>query len=263
MSNKEDFVRLSAFMISLALLGFLEIYFKRRAPGQNKIYRWKVNISLALINSLGLKLLSFISPVLVARTVSSQGYGFLNQFDLQDLWKGVVTFLFLDVLIYWQHRIFHRVPALWSLHLVHHSDKDLDVSTGFRFHPVEMILSMMIKLAGVVVIGGSPEGVFAAELALSLGALFSHANINLGRADKFIQVILVSPDMHRVHHGLKRQYCDTNFGFSLSLWDRLFRTYYDSDKVGHQNIVLGGSRSGICYPFSLTGLLKAPFAKKR
>lgn len=257
----QEIVRLSFFLFFLIFFAVMEIIIERKKRKQKRIHRWKINGSLALINTFSHKILFFISPMITAQLALKYQFGLLNQFHIQDFLKGALTFIFLDMLIYWQHRIFHKIPILWRLHLVHHSDKDMDVSTGFRFHFAEMTLSMLIKTLGVLFIGGSPEGVFAAELALSLGALFSHANIDLGSRDLLLQKFVVTPDMHRIHHGLDRRLSDTNFSFSISVWDRIFGTYQGSDSANHDALELGGIFPGKDQPESLISLILAPFKR--
>lgn len=234
----EATVRLAVFAGLLLALFLLERLWPRRDAGG--LGRVGVNLLLVGFNTLLMRLCFPVLAVGVAVWAQSRGAGFFNAQDWPMGLEILLAVLLLDMIIYWQHRIFHAVPWLWRLHRVHHSDLGFDVSTGVRFHPVEIMLSMLIKMAVVLVLGADPLAVIVFEILLSASSLFEHANLRLPVAiDRLLRIFIVTPDMHRVHHSVYRQETDSNFGFNLSIWDRIFRSYHAQPRDGHDHMRIG------------------------
>lgn len=233
-------IRLGVFMFLLMGFTFLENSFPRRNVSFEKLFRWINNLAMSLVNSLALKLFFPMLAFGIALFAQEQGLGLFNNLEWPFFIKVIVSLLLLDVLIYGQHIVFHKVPWLWRLHRVHHSDIALEASTGIRFHFVEIILSMIIKIAVVLLLGVPAIAVLVFELVLNAGSLFNHSNLRLPlRVDKYLRLFIVTPDMHRVHHSIYREETDSNYGFNLSCWDRLFRTYTAQPKDGHEKMLIG------------------------
>ena len=212
----------------------------RRALILAKGSRWVNNLGLTFLNTFILRALFPSAAVGLAIEASRHGWGALNQVNLPEGTRLFVGIVALDLAIYFQHVLFHAVPALWRLHRVHHADLDFDVTTGARFHPIEMVLSMVIKLATIMALGAPPIAVLLFELVLSAAAMFSHANARLPLAiDRVLRWMVVTPDMHRVHHSVVSNETNSNFGFNLSLWDRLLGTYRAQPCEGHLGMVIG------------------------
>jgi sterol desaturase/sphingolipid hydroxylase (fatty acid hydroxylase superfamily) len=205
--------------------------------------RWLPNLGLVAVNTLCLRLLFPVTAVGLAVMGQEQQWGLLNQFvwpEWLEWTKLLLAVILLDLVIYLQHAVFHALPVLWRLHMVHHADLDLDVTTGLRFHPVEIILSMVIKLAAVHTIGASPLAVLIFEVLLNAMALFNHSNIRMPESvDRGLRWLVVTPDMHRSHHSHLSPETNMNFGFNLSLWDRMFGTYWPRPAEGHEHMVIG------------------------
>lgn len=233
-------LRLSAFFGIFMLMAGWELLRPRRVLRLGKPLRWGNNIALVFLNSALLRLLFPTAAIGMALWVQEQQWGLLNQLDL-PLWLGVpLTLLLLDLLIYWQHRLFHRIPLLWRLHRVHHADPDYDVTTGARFHPLEILLSMLIKFAAILLLGPPLVAVLLFEVILNAMAMFNHGNVGLPETlDKWLRRGLVTPDMHRVHHSVRSDEMHFNFGFNLSIWDRLFSSYVAQPNRGHQQMQIG------------------------
>jgi len=240
MANLEDsegLLRLTAFIVlSVGLIG-VEAWRPRRLDA-NRRGRWPLNLSLAVTNAIVVRLIAPASGVTFALWAEGRGIGATRLFELPAAIEFAGSVLALDLLVYAQHRLFHAVPALWSLHRLHHTDRTMDISTGVRFHPAEIAISTVYKGVWIVALGVSPAATVAFELLLSLGSLFSHANIRLG-PDRLWQAVVVTPDMHRVHHSTDVLEQNTNFGFSLSCWDRACGTYRARPAGHHETMPLG------------------------
>ena len=241
--ENETLIRLTVFFGLFALFGALEALLprrKRRAP-QSK--RWMTNWAISIADTLTLRLVAIAVPLLAvgaAIDASNQGYGLLNRIDGPIWAETLVAVLFFDFAIWAQHLVTHKVPFLWRFHRVHHADRDIDVSTAIRFHPVEIAFSMALKIGLVYLIGPSALAIFLFEIILNGTAMFNHANIRLPLAlDALVRRVLVTPDMHRVHHSDKRSEHDSNYGFSLSIWDRMFGTYIAQPAKGHDEMTIG------------------------
>jgi len=243
--ENELLIRLSVFVGLFAFLAMVETYAPRRLRVQTRGGRWITNWGMTVINTLVLRALGFVivMPLLAvgaALDAQAMGYGLFNQIDLPFWVEVVLTILILDFAIWAQHLITHKVPLLWRLHQVHHSDRDLDVTSAIRFHPVEIALSMVLKIGLVYLLGPAALAVVLFEIILNGTAMFNHANIALPLwLDRWLRLIIVTPDMHRVHHSDERSEHDSNYGFSLSIWDRAFGTYIPQPALGHNEMTVG------------------------
>lgn len=258
--NNESSIRLSLFLFALILLVYIEARFPKKARVMPRSDRWPTNLLLTFLSSLFVRMLFPIAAFGAAQTATDNGWGLFNLIELPALVEMLFAIVILDLAIYWQHRLFHRIPIFWALHKVHHVDRDIDVTTGSRFHPLEIGLSMLIKMSLVLVIGAPVLAVIIFELILSLCALFHHANVKLPQAaDRVIRRILVTPDMHRVHHSIVVPETDSNFGFSTSLWDKLFGTYVDQPKAGQDDMIIGLQEHQNSDPANVFWSLLLPF----
>ncbi len=236
----EALLRLFAFAGLLILFSVLEALLPRRARTMPRIARWSANLGLSVINTL---LLRFAVPVLavgVAFWAQDQGIGIFNLVALPWAVELIAALLLLDALIWAQHLVMHKVPLLWRLHGVHHTDRDLDATTALRFHPAEILVSMAIKIGAVALIGPSVAAVILFEVILNGMSLFNHACLRLPLgADRWLRWLIVTPDMHRIHHSVHQRETDSNYGFNLSIWDRLFGTYTADPRDGQVEMELG------------------------
>jgi sterol desaturase/sphingolipid hydroxylase (fatty acid hydroxylase superfamily) len=239
-ANSELFVRIGAavgIFLALALWEFLN---PRRALSIGRARRWPSNLGILLLDAALVRLLIPLAAVASAVIAARQGWGLLNITPWPGWLEGLIGFLALDLAIYAQHVAFHKAPVLWRLHRMHHADLDIDVSTGLRFHPIEIILSMLIKMGIVIVVGVPALAVVAFEVVLNATSMFNHSNAAMpGWLDRIVRLVVVTPDMHRVHHSIKRHETDSNFGFNLPWWDRLFGTYRAEPEAGHQGMTVG------------------------
>jgi sterol desaturase/sphingolipid hydroxylase (fatty acid hydroxylase superfamily) len=235
----EAVVRLTAFFGILGLVMLLQWRFPLRGDGR-LARRQAVNIGLVLVGTALLRLGMPVLAVGWAIEVQTRGLGVLPWLALPGWAAFVTAVLLLDMVIYFQHRMFHRLPWLWRLHRVHHSDPSFDVSTGVRFHPVELMVSLLIKLSAIAILGAPPVAVLVFELLLSVGALLTHADVALPRRiDHRLRWLLVTPSMHRIHHSPLRIETDSNYGFHLSIWDRLFRSYRQHPTEAERTMTIG------------------------
>lgn len=238
--SNEPAIRLTAYLGILGLLAAAELLAPRRRLGQGRLRRWPANLGIAALNTLMLRLVAPGAAVGVALWAAEAGIGLFNLVAIPHWLAVMACVLALDLLIYGQHVAFHKVAPLWRLHRMHHADLDIDVTTGARFHPVEILLSLGIKLAAVLALGAPPLSVLLFEVLLNATSMFNHANLALpGWLDRWLRLVLVTPDMHRVHHSWHRDETDSNFGFSLPWWDRLFGTYRAQPRDGHDGMTIG------------------------
>lgn len=243
--NYEASIRLGCFMGLFILMALLEMQFPRRQHTTKRVWgmRWLNNLSLAFIASIVSRIMLPISLAGFAFYCQQAGWGLFNQVFFQPL-NNILIFIFslilFDFIIYWQHRIFHYIPFLWRLHKVHHSDQNFDTTTGIRFHPLEILFSIAIKFTVVVIFGLSAESIIAFEVILNGLALFNHSNFKIPLTmDYYLRKLIVTPDMHRVHHSQIPKETNSNFGFNISFWDRLFGSYIAQPSLGHDNIEIG------------------------
>ena len=235
--------RLGAFVGLFALFATLEALVPRRARSQPRSARWFTNLSIVVLDTLALRALAIALPLLAvgaAVDAGRMGWGLFNTLDW-PLWLEVVlAILILDLAIWAQHLVTHKVPILWRFHRVHHADRDFDVTTALRFHPVEILASMMLKIGLVYLLGPAALAVLLFEIILNGTAMFNHSNLRLPLwLDRAVRLVLVTPDMHRVHHSIHRHEHDSNYGFALSVWDRIFRTYRPKPEAGHDLMTVG------------------------
>jgi sterol desaturase/sphingolipid hydroxylase (fatty acid hydroxylase superfamily) len=233
-------LRLACFLALLMTLSVAEAAWPRHSAAPLRRARWPVNFGLGLLNVLCLKVLLPWLAVDAALWAQANHVGLLPRLALPSWLAAVIAFAALDLVIYAQHRLMHRVPFLWRLHRMHHTDLALDVSSGVRFHPAEILFSMGIKMGAVVLLGAAPEVVLVFEIVLSSFSLLTHANIGLPAGlDRRLRRVFVTPDMHRIHHSIRRAEHDTNFGFHVSFWDRLFGSYRAAPGSDASTMTLG------------------------
>jgi len=251
----------SAAVFALIVLG--EVMFPRRPQQIGRVWRWPNNLGIVLLDTALVRILFPTALVAVALAAQAGGWGILNAFALPGWLAAPLAILALDVAIYFQHRGFHAVPVLWRLHRMHHADLEFDVTTGLRFHPLEILLSLAIKCAIVVLIGAPAVAVVIFEIALNAASLFNHANLRLSAGlDGWLRHVLVTPDMHRVHHSIVRSETDSNFGFTVSWWDRLFRTYRAQPAAGQDAMTIGIPKFREPSELRLDRMLLQPFRRE-
>ena len=261
----ENQLRLTIFVAVLLLLAILETVFPQRARTQTRKSRWTTNFALVAINAIVLRLLGPIAAVVSAEFAMANGWGVLNHsmVALPLLFEIVFAVILLDLAIYAQHVASHKLPVLWRLHKVHHADRDIDFTTGVRFHPIEAALSMMFKCAVVLALGPQLIAVVVFEIVLNASAMFNHANLKLSKSfDAWLRLFIVTPDMHRVHHSVIPVETDSNYGFFLPFWDRLFNTYIDQPKMGHEFMTIGLNEYQTRKPSELAWVISVPFRDK-
>lgn len=238
--DTEATVRFAAFAVVFALMAAWEVVAPRRELSLPKSRRWPANLGVTLLNVTLVRVLFPTATVGIALAAAERGWGLFNALAVPLPLALAASFLALDLVIWIQHVAFHRVPLLARLHRMHHIDLDIDVTTGLRFHPVEILASLLIKFAAVIALGAPAAAVLAFELALNLGSLFNHGNVRMpGALDRALRLLVVTPDMHRVHHSILSEEINSNFGFFLSWWDRLFGTYRAAPQAGHDGITIG------------------------
>lgn len=256
----EPAIRLAAFAAVLFSLGLWELLAPHRQARRRS--RWPGNVGLVALDTTVVRILFPAAAVGAAVFAGARGWGLLNQFATPGWIELLVAVVLLDLLIYGQHVLFHRVPVLWRLHRVHHSDSVMDVTTGLRFHPVEIVLSMVVKIAAVVVLGASPLAVLLFEILLNASAMFTHANARLPLGlDAVVRRVFVTPDMHRVHHSDVPRETHSNFGFNLAIWDRLFGTYRAQPAAGHGGMTIGVAELRDPSEARLDRMLTQPFRR--
>ncbi len=233
-------IRLGFFFSIFAIMAIWEVLAPRRELQLSRVTRWSSNLGLVVLNSLVLRLLFPAAAVGVAIFAEGQGVGLLHIYQIPFDLAVIVSVIAMDFVIWVQHVMFHAIPLLWRLHRVHHADLDYDVTTGARFHTIEIILSMLIKFAAIMLLGPPVVAVVIFEVLLNATAMFNHANVGLPPAlDRILRWIVVTPDMHRVHHSVEDDEANSNFGFSLTWWDRIFGTYRDQPRAGHRGMTIG------------------------
>jgi sterol desaturase/sphingolipid hydroxylase (fatty acid hydroxylase superfamily) len=263
-TENEKTIRLSFFIGTLAIMALWEVIAPKRALTVSKALRWSNNLGLVFFNSFIVRLLFPAAAIGVAAFANEHGWGLLNYYSIPFALSVVISIIAMDFIIYLQHVMVHAVPVLWRLHRVHHADLDYDVTTGARFHTLEIILSMLIKFATIVVLGPPVVAVIIFEVALNAMAMFNHGNVGLPKAlDKILRWFIVTPDMHRVHHSVEDDETNSNFGFNLTWWDRLFGTYRDQPRGGHQAMKIGIHKfTDVKQTNWITGMLAMPFMGK-
>jgi len=264
----EGLYRFLFFAGIFLLMGFAELIVPKRLNGQRKFDRWLTNISIGGIDSFLIRLLGFVSIPIVAVGAAlfaeDVGFGLFHLIQLPGWLEVIVAFVILDFAIYLQHVASHKIPILWNVHQVHHSDTHIDVTTAVRFHPIEIGLSMLYKVIWVFVFGIDVFAVLLFEISLNGFAMFNHANVALPKGlDRILRLIIVTPDMHRVHHSIKTNETDSNYGFNLAIWDRMFKTYIPQPKDGHTKMLIGLSSYRGANPSKFLWSISLPFRNNK
>jgi sterol desaturase/sphingolipid hydroxylase (fatty acid hydroxylase superfamily) len=259
----ESVIRLSSFLGVFALLALWEAIAPRRAPEASKVVRWSNHVALAIANILLIRLLFPLAAVGLAVFAEERGTGVLNMFPVPYVVAIVVSLLAFDLAVYLIHLAFHTAPVLWRMHRVHHADVDVDVSTAVRFHPIQMVLSAAVKLAVILVLGPPVLAVVLFETLFHALLLFNHSNVRIVPAvERILRWFIVTPDMHRVHHSIHVAETNSNFGFALPWWDRLFGTYRAEPAIGHEEMTLGIQSFRAERDFWLDRMLLNPFLEE-
>jgi sterol desaturase/sphingolipid hydroxylase (fatty acid hydroxylase superfamily) len=259
--TNEAAIRLTAFFGIFALMAVWEVAAPRRTRLHSRAVRWSATLGLVVFTTILVRLVFPFAAVAFATLAAQRGWGLLNNIDLPGWLALLLAVVAMDFAIWLQHVMVHAVPVLWRLHQVHHADPDYDVTTGARFHPLEIILSMLIKFSVIAVLGAPAAAVLVFEVLLNATAMFNHGNIKLpGGIDVGLRLLLVTPDMHRVHHSTDNAEANSNFGFNLSLWDRLFGTYRAAARLPQESMNIGvAGLTGDPRCVSLGGMLVIPF----
>ncbi|MGQ0810551.1 MAG: sterol desaturase family protein [Nitrospiraceae bacterium] len=261
--STDTLIRLVAFLGVLGLMAAWEVLAPRRRLATSKLRRWAANCSVVALNAVIIRVLFGAGAIGMAVLAVEHGWGVLSSLSWPPWLKGILAVIALDLLLYLQHVLFHAVPAFWRFHMMHHADLDCDVTTGVRFHPIEVAISMVFKLAAIVVIGASPAAVLTFEALLNVTSMFNHSNVLMPAAvDRILRWFLVTPDMHRIHHSTFPSETNTNFGFNLPWWDRLLGTYRAAPAGGHEGMTLGLEQFRDPARLSLPGMLLLPFVSK-
>jgi sterol desaturase/sphingolipid hydroxylase (fatty acid hydroxylase superfamily) len=236
----EPAIRIGFFVAIFALVALWELVAPQRRLTVSKALRWSSNLGLVVLNTVLLRLMFPLAAVGMAALSAANGWGLLNHFNV-PFWLAVpLAVMAMDFVIWLQHVMVHAVPVLWRLHRVHHADPDYDLTTGARFHPLEIALSMLIKIATIAVLGPPVLAVLIFEVILNAAAMFNHGNIRLPVGlDRVLRCVIVTPDMHRVHHSVEEDETNSNFGFNLPWWDRLFGTYRAQPRAGQVGMTIG------------------------
>lgn len=260
MMENEPIIRLGFFLGVFPALALAEVIAPRRRLNTSKSARWFANIGIVIINTAVVRLLFPVAAAGTAVAAAQSHWGLFNNVSA-PYWVAVVSsVVILDFVIYLQHAMFHAIPTLWRLHMIHHADLDVDLTTGSRFHPIEIILSMLIKIAAVLLLGAPVAAVIIFEVVLNAAAMFNHGNLRIPlHIDRILRRIVVTPDMHRVHHSVFPFEANSNFGFNLSWWDRLMGTYRDQPRSGHEEMTIGLNQYLDPSHLTLLRILALPF----
>ena len=256
----ESHIRLAAFGGVFILMAAWEFVLPRRKQAVGRGWRWPNNLGIVVVNAVLVRIVFPTTAVGVALLAEARGFGLFNVVAL-PAWVGVVaSVVVLDLAIYLQHVLFHAVPALWRLHRMHHADLEFDVSTGLRFHPIEILLSMLIKFAVIAALGATALSVLIFEILLNATSMFNHGNVRIPAGiDGVLRWLVVTPDMHRVHHSILVRETNSNFGFNLPWWDRLFGTYRAQPAAGHEAMTVGIEQFRDSRELGLDRMLVQPF----
>ncbi|AFM24784.1 sterol desaturase family protein [Desulfomonile tiedjei] len=261
--ENEPFIRLGAFLGIFFGMALAELVAPRRRLLTSKASRWFANIGIVAINTVLVRLLFPVAAVGMAVIAAQRSWGLFNNVAVPYWMAVVLSVVILDFVIYLQHVLFHATPIFWRLHMMHHADMDFDFTTGSRFHPIEIVLSMLIKMASVVLIGAPAVSVIIFEVLLNATSMFNHANVRLPLGiDRVLRLFVVTPDMHRVHHSVFPFETNSNFGFNLPWWDRLMGTYRDQPRLGHEGMTIGLNQFRDPSRLTLLGILALPFVGK-
>jgi sterol desaturase/sphingolipid hydroxylase (fatty acid hydroxylase superfamily) len=253
-------LRLGFFFGIFAAVSLWELAAPRRTLQASKALRWTSNLAITVLNSFLVRLIFPVAAIGVAGFAAQRGVGLFHFFQLPYPLAVLLSILALDLAIYLQHLMFHAVPLLWRLHRMHHADLDVDVTTGARFHPIEIALSMLYKFAVILVLGAPALAVLVFEILLNAASMFNHGNVRIPRAiDRILRWVIVTPDMHRVHHSIDARETNSNFGFNLPWWDRVFGTYRAQPQAGHPAMTIGIEQFRASRELWLDRMLLQPF----
>lgn len=263
LSFSEPVIRFGAFVGVFVVMVVWELAAPKRPQAISRARRWPGNLGLSIINTLALRILFPAAAVGAAIFAETRGWGLFQVINAPAAVALLGSVIALDLVIYLQHRLFHALPLLWRLHRVHHADLEFDVTTGVRFHPVEILLSMLIKIAAVVALGSPAVAVLVFEVLLNATTMFNHANIKLPLPlDRIVRLVVVTPDMHRVHHSARPEETNSNFGFSLPWWDWVFRTYRAQPAEGHDAMIIGVEKFRDPADLHLARMLTSPLRRR-
>jgi sterol desaturase/sphingolipid hydroxylase (fatty acid hydroxylase superfamily) len=258
--GNEPIIRLIAFAGILAAMALWELFAPRRRQEIGRGRRWPNNLGVVVVDTLLVRLVFPTAAVGMALIAEERGWGFFHAFDVPFWLAFIASVVLLDLAIYLQHVLFHAVPILWRLHRMHHADLEFDVTTGIRFHPIEILLSMVIKFAVVAALGTPAAAVLVFEVILNATSMFNHGNVRLPeKIDRWLRWIVVTPEMHRVHHSIVARETNSNFGFNLPWWDRMFGTYRAQPQAGHLGMTIGISQFRDPGELRLDRMLIQPF----
>jgi len=256
----EELVRVGSYLAVLAIMATWELVAPRRALTASKLCRWGGNLTIVMLNTVIARLFFMGGVVVTAAMAQERGWGLLNLVDGPPWLEVAAAIIALDFIIYWQHQLFHEVPMLWRFHMMHHSDLDLDVTSGVRFHPVEIVISTAIKALSVLTLGVAPLAVVIFEVVLNASSLFNHSNVRIPLAiDHVLRWFVVTPDMHRIHHSAAVRETNSNYGFNVPWWDRLFGTYCEEPALGQLGMKIGLEHLGPPVCLNLFMMLRFPF----
>jgi len=260
MLTYEPLIRLGSFAGIFAAMALWELLAPRRRQAIGRSRRWPSNLGIVALNTLLVRLVFPVAAVGVALLAETRGWGLFRVLPAPASLAVIASVILLDLAIYFQHVLFHAVPVLWRLHRMHHADLEFDVSTGARFHPFEIVLSMVIKLGVVVALGAPAVAVLIFEVLLNATSMFNHGNVRIPmQLDRALRCVLVTPDMHRVHHSVAPRETNSNFGFNLPWWDRLFGTYRAQPAAGHEGMTIGIEQFREPRELRLDRMLMQPF----
>ncbi len=255
-----DLVRVGSYLSVLGIMATWELLAPRRTLTASKLCRWGGNLTIVVLNTMIARLLFAGGVAATAVMAKERGWGLLNWVDWPAWLEMGLAVVLLDLVIYWQHQVFHGVPLLWRFHMMHHLDLDLDVSSGVRFHPVEMVISLLVKSAAVLALGVAPLAVVAFEIVLNGTALFNHSNVRIPLSfEPVLRWFIVTPDMHRIHHSVDPRETNSNYGFNVPWWDRLFGTYCAEPALGQLGMKIGLEHLGPPVCLNLFMMLRFPF----
>ncbi len=259
----EEGIRLTVFFLVLAAMAVWETWAPRRRTAVGRATRWPANLGIVVVNTLAMRAVFPMAAVGIACFVEARGWGLFHHLAVPGWVATVASVILLDLAIYLQHVLFHAVPGLWRLHMVHHTDVEFDVTTGNRFHTIEILLSMAFKGGAIAALGAPALGVLIFEILLNAGSMFNHSNVNIpGPVDRVLRWFIVTPDMHRVHHSNLPGETNSNFGFSLPWWDRLLGTYRGQPSLGHEQMTIGLTPHRDAGKLKLGRLLVMPFVDR-
>ncbi len=260
--ENESTIRLSVFASLFFLMALLETIKPRRKRSFTRRERWFSNLGILVLGAIIARLILPWVPVGVAIYAQANGIGVLQYLDIPNVPFIMIGVLLLDFLIYVQHMFMHKVPILWRLHRLHHADLDYDVTTGIRFHPIEIILSLLYKMGLILLLGVDPVSVILFEVILNGMAMFNHANFKIPVSiDRILRLVFVTPDMHRIHHSAIQRETDSNYGFNISLWDRVCKTFVAQPEKGHDDMTIGLDYFRDKSQLRIDKMLSQPFKK--